>query len=341
MALSKRLAMALLFCAALLPLPARAQDKPVSLKFSYWVPAAHPLAKPFNEWARDIEAASGGSIKITLFPAEQLGKAFDHYDMTRDGIADLAYVNPGYQPGRFPVIAAAQLPFVFSEARNGSAALDEWYRAYAGKEMADTHFCFAFIHDPGAFHSRLKITVPGDIAGLKVRPAHSTMAEFVKSLGGTNVQGSAPEVRELLDRGVADAVTFPWGSVFLFGIDKVVKFHLDLPLYATVFTISMNAKVYEGMSEAQKKNIDAHCSTEWAEKIGGAWGDFEAAGREKMRGLPGHEMTKPDAAQTEAWKKAAAPLVASWAEGARKVGVDPDAAIAAFRAAMVKHGADK
>ena len=59
---------------------------------------------------------------------------------------------------------------------------------------------------------------------MKIRPAHATIAAFVTQLGGTNVQASAPESREALERGVADAITFPWGSVPLFGIDKVTKF---------------------------------------------------------------------------------------------------------------------
>ena len=74
--------------------------------------------------------------------------------------------------------------------------------------------------------------MPGDIKGMKIRPAHATMAACVTQLGGTNVQSSAPEVRDILDKGVADAVTFPWGSVPLFGIDKVTKYHMDAPLYA-------------------------------------------------------------------------------------------------------------
>lgn len=123
MAHSRRLAAALLVSAAVC-LPAKAEDPPVNLKFSYWLPATHPLSQPFTAWAKDIEAQSNGSIKITMFPAEQLGKAFDHYDMARDGIADITYVNPGYQPGRFPVIAIGQLPFTFSEARRGTIALD-------------------------------------------------------------------------------------------------------------------------------------------------------------------------------------------------------------------------
>ena len=97
------------------------------------MPAQHPLNPSLQAWADDIKKASGGTITATLFPSEQLGKAFDHYDMARDGIADFAYVNPGYQPGRFPIFAAASLPFQVANGKGGSAAVDAWYRAYAAQ----------------------------------------------------------------------------------------------------------------------------------------------------------------------------------------------------------------
>ena len=79
--------------------------------------------------------------------------------------------------------------------------------------MKDVHFCFAFVLDPLTFHSRTKkIVLPEDIRGMKIRPADATMGAFVTLLGGTNVQASAPEAREMLERGVADAITFPWQS---------------------------------------------------------------------------------------------------------------------------------
>ena len=57
---------------------------------------------------------------MKIFPAQQLGKAFDHYNMARDGIADVAHVNPGYEPGRFPVMGAMELPFLFANSKEGS-----------------------------------------------------------------------------------------------------------------------------------------------------------------------------------------------------------------------------
>ncbi|WP_204323034.1 hypothetical protein, partial [Streptococcus pneumoniae] len=86
--------------------------------------------------------------------------------------------------------------------------------------------------DPGSVHARRKIVIPEDLKGVKVRPAQSTIGQLVTLLGGTNVQASAPESRDMLERGVADAIFFPWGSIFLFGIDKVVRYHIDAPLYS-------------------------------------------------------------------------------------------------------------
>src|SRR3954470_24958038 len=148
--------------------PARAQDKTFELKLSHWVPPSHPLQKALEDWGASVEKASNGTIKSKVYPSQQLGKAFDHYDMARDGIADLTYVNPGYQPGRFPIIGAGELPFLMSDAKGGSMALDEWYRNYAPTEMKDVKLCLAFIHSPSAFHSRTKkIVVPDDVKGMK------------------------------------------------------------------------------------------------------------------------------------------------------------------------------
>ena len=318
---------------------ALAQEKTINLRISLWVPPAHPLVPATQAWAADMEKASGGTIKATIFPSEQLGKAFDHYDMARDGIADVTYVNPGYQPGRFPIIAAGQIPFTFGDGKKGTLALDEWYRKYAPTEMKDTKLCFAFIHDPGSLHGKKKIMLPSDLDGVKVRPAQSTIAEMVKLLGGTNVQASAPEARDAIERGVADEITFPWGSIFLFGIDKVVKYHMDVPLYTTVFTYNVNLNTYDSMSPAQKKVLDDHCTPEWASKVSDSWTDFEANGRVKMKALAGHEVYKLTDDQLALWKTAVQPLRASWAQAVNKAGGDAATIEADFQAAIMKYGA--
>jgi TRAP-type C4-dicarboxylate transport system substrate-binding protein len=316
---------------------ALAQDKQFDLRISHWVPPSHPLHKAMEEWGASIEQASNGSIKYKVYPSQQLGKAFDHYDMARDGIADVTYVSPGYQPGRFPIIDAGNLPFMLTNAKEGTGAVDEWYRKYAEKEMKDVKVCFTFLHDPGTFHSKTKkIVVPGDLKGMKIRPAHATVATWMTQLGATNVNSSAPEVRDIIEKGVAEAVTFPWGSIPLFGIDKVTKYHMDAPLYATTFVWLFNKAKYEQMSASQKKVIDDHCTNAWAVKAASPWADFEHAGVAKLKADPAHEVYTISDAQLAEWKKAAEPVVAAWADGVKKAGGDPDAILKDLKATLAK-----
>jgi TRAP-type C4-dicarboxylate transport system substrate-binding protein len=319
--------------------PARAEEN-IELKFSSWVPPAHALHTAIKRWGDSMTAASKGSLKVTLYPAEQLGKANDHLDMARDGIAEVTYISLGYQAGRLPVAEAANLPFLVSNADGGSKALDEWYRPYAASEMKEVKYCLGFFHDPGTFHSKKELRTPDAIKGLKVRSAHSTMANFITALGGVNVRVSAPEARSALESGVADVITFPWQSILLFGIDKVVTHSADVNFYASGFAWVMNKGVYERMSDAQKKIVDDHCSTEWAGTVGKIWGDYEAAGRANLKAKAGHTVYALKPEEIEAWRKAAEPVRQQWTDNVKKSNLaDPAKTLAELEATIAKHGA--
>ena len=320
-------AAATLFCA----FGASAQDKAVELKFAHWLPPTHSLSKTgFEPWAKSVEAASKGSIKVALFPAQQLGKAADHYDMARDGIADMTWANPGYQAGRFPVFAAGELPFLIGKPGPGSAALDSWYRKYAAQEMKDVKFCFAHLH-VGTMHAKKPITEPAQLKGMKIRSSNGTNATFMSALGATNVQVSAPEARDALDKGVADAIAFPWDSIISFGIDKAVKYHSDMRLYTSNFAWVMNKGWYDKLSASQKKVLDDHCSNEWAAKVGAAWGDFEDSGQAKLEKTAGHTIVKLTPAQVDQWRKAAEPVYTQWMQAVDKSGVKGQQALDELR----------
>jgi TRAP-type C4-dicarboxylate transport system substrate-binding protein len=321
-------------------LPAAAQEKSFDLKFSSWVPPAHAMHVTVKEWGESLAKATNGSIKVTLYPSQQLGKADDHYNMARDGIADFTYIALGYQAGRLPMGEAGNLPFLMTNADGGSRALDEWYRKYHAKEMSDVKMCFAFVHDPGALHAKKKVSLPTDIKGMKIRSAHGTMAAYVTSMGGTNVRVSAPESRQALESGAADAITFPWKSIVLFGIDKVVSYHMDVPFYVASFAWLMNKDKYAQMSASQKRAIDQHCTNQWAGKLGKNWGDYEAAGRAEIKNMPGHTVYTLTPQEIAQWRKAAEPVYKQWADGARKVGYNPDQALGELRATLKKYSAE-
>jgi TRAP-type C4-dicarboxylate transport system substrate-binding protein len=318
--------------------PAAAQDKPVELRFSHWVPPTHPMHVAAVEWAASINKASNGTITVKIFPSQQLGKAFDHYNMARDGIVDISHVNPGYEPGRFPIVAAVELPFIFNNSKQGSAAMDEWYRRYADKEMKDVRFCLMFAHDPATFHfTKKKVVLPTDMNGVKFRPPNATIASWLRSLGASNVQASAPEIRDVLEKGVAEGAGSPWGSMGLFGFDKVTKYHIDAPIYVSQQVWVLNKASYDKLSPAQKKVMDDHCSSAAALKIATPWADMESSGREKVKALPGQDLYPLTPEQLAAWRKSAEPIVADWEAAVKKTGQDPKAVLDDLKKTVGKH----
>ncbi len=310
----------------------------VTLRFAHWLPEQHPLAKhSFPDWAKSITEASSGTIKFEFYPAQQLGAAKDHYDMARDGVADVTWVNPGYQPGRFPVLGAVEFPFVLTDGDKGSSAVHEWYAPYAKREMKDVKMCITHVNTPGTLHSKTKISAPEDMKGLNIRASNASVATYITKMGGANVQVAAPEAKDALEKGSADAIFYPNGSFWLYNLDHVAKYHVDLPLYTNAATVVINQAAYDGMSAEQQAVIDAHCTAEWAERFAKPWNAFEMAGLDRLRSDSNQIMVKPSEAETQAWVKNTESLREAWAERVNKLGYDADKVWGELVVSLKKH----
>lgn len=322
---------------------AHAQE--VTLALSHWVPPVHMLhTNGMTQWAESIAAASNGRIAVEIFPAQQLGSAPDHYDMARDGVVDIGFVNPGYQAGRFPIIAAAELPFMMSNATTASRALHEWYLQYAEQEMPDVHVCMVHLHDPGTFHGTSgPMGSPADYAGDNVRPPQGTIARLIGMMGGSPVQVPVPEMRAILSSGGADVTSGPWNSLILFNVADIVTHHLDMPLYSVAFVYAINLTTYNGLSAENRAVIDAHCTPEWSQQIATPWAEQESGSRATIAAMPGHVMYVPTEAEMAEWRALSDTMRAEWAVNAAAAGVaDPQAALADLvaRLAAVGGGAE-
>jgi TRAP-type C4-dicarboxylate transport system substrate-binding protein len=305
---------------------ADAADKKVKIKLSYWVPPVHKLTPGYKDWAASVQKESGGTIEVSLFPSSQLGSGRDHFDMVKRGIANFGLINPGYTPGRFPILGASDLPFTIKDSLPAAKALTIWYRKYAAKEMPDHHVCHVFTHDKATIHTTKKlIRVPADVKGLNIRSANQTMSRFVTALGGHPVQVPIMEAKDTLAKGITDGITVTMGGLAgSFKFKDVTKFTLDVPLYVSTFTHGISKRTYDGLSGAQRRVIDNHCTPEWAAKTYKYWYEADQKDQVTARALPGHTWTKPNASQLALWKKAAAPVVAAWRESVTKAGENPD-----------------
>ena len=331
----KLFSLALAATASVVTGSALAQDK--TLKLSFYPPTVHPMVGALEAWGKSLTEATGGSVKVEIYTSEQLGKAVDQYDMARDGISDMSMAPPGLTPGRFPIITLTEIPFTFEEVGKGSGNFHRWYQKYADKEMGDVKLCMVILHDPGILHMTGKQPkVPADMAGTKIRPANGTMANYLSGMGASTVQAAMGEIRELVERGVVDGITFPWNSVFITKAESKLTYHLDVGMYTEQNAFVMNQSFYDGLSVDQKKAVDAHCTPEWSAKLATPWAEFERAGREKFANLEGHTLYKPTDEELALWKKAAEPQAARIFEGMKRLGLDGQTLLDELKAEMAK-----
>ncbi len=311
------------------------------LRFAHWLPPQHPLHQGVEQFAEDLKEASNGELTVAIFPAGQLGAPNDHFDMAKSGSVDFSWITIGYSPGQFPVAELVDIPFmVQGDAHKATRAFNEWYMPYTEKEMPDIKVCFVHLGPAGTINTKQAVAVPGDIAALRVRPAGAAVSAYISNIGGSPVPVPATEARQAIERGVADAITFPLNSLVLFGIDEVVQYHLDNQMYFAAAAVLMNKATYDGLSDSEKAAVDQVCSTDEAEKFAAPWQSWEMEGKATLQAKGGHTFHQLTTEELALWQDAAKPQVEAWREAVKAKGYEPVKLENGLMAALKAEGAN-
>lgn len=313
----------------------------VTLRMSTWLPPKHHLvADTLPTWIKEIEKASGGSLKIKIDPAP-IAKPPAQYDVVRDGAADMSYHVMAYTPGPFEILRGVELPFVSPNAEIGSQATYDWYDRNIGfdKEFKEVKVITLMVHGPGAVHTKKQIKSLADLAGVKLRVGGGGV-RMSEALGATPVAMPAPQAYQAIQKGVADGALFPFEAVRGFRLGELLNYHLKIPggLYTTPFAIMMNRKKYDGLSDAHKKVLADVGGIKGAKILGAGWDRADAAGEkfglEKdgvISELPAEELAK--------WAKKIEFMNEKWIETANKAGLDGKALLDDLNATVKKYSA--
>ena len=262
-----------------------AQDKPIELKFSSWVSTVHGHhTGVMVPWAKMIEEQSGGRLKVTIYPGGTLGKPADHFDLVKNGIADMGFAAPGYTPGRFPLISVTELPLLFKTSKGGSQAVWSLFDKYFKAEFAGVKVLWIWVIPPGHVHTAKKsVRVLEDLAGLKLRVGTPVLATMVKALGSTPVNIAAPETYNALERGVVDGTVFPWEAISSFNLAEVLRYHAVVDLFVAPLVTFMNQKKYDSLPPDLRKVLDDLSGAWGAEFTGTIWDQNENLGIEAAK----------------------------------------------------------
>ena len=299
----------------------------VTLKLHHFLPATSGPHKGWLvPWAERMEKASGGKLKIEVFPSMQLGgKAPQLYEQVKDGIVDVAWAVAGSTPGRFPRLEVFELPWVSGRtSEQTSAAMWEFYERYSKDEVKDVKVLALVTAGRGIIMTKEKaVKLPGDASGLKLRVPSRVVNDIFQTVGASPQGIPPPAVPEALSKGVIDGALFPFDAAPALKMDELTNRASDFggtsAIYSAVMFMLMNQAKYDSLPADLKAVIDAEAGAVLSRDSGKRFDGFNQVGRDAMlkRNTPIHVI---EGAELEAWTKATGPIVGQWMAERDKAG---------------------
>ena len=117
---------------SIVPAPTLADEKIYTLKFHYEQPTTAPLpVYGFEPWAKAVEKATQGKVKIQVFPGNTLFTTkTDAVEAVKAGIADIAFMYAWAFSPQFDLIDAGSIPFLAPNAEVASRAIWALYEKF-------------------------------------------------------------------------------------------------------------------------------------------------------------------------------------------------------------------
>ncbi|MDO0825019.1 TRAP transporter substrate-binding protein [Desulfosporosinus nitroreducens] len=255
------LALNLLFvsgCGQTASAPAETKSQTVELKLAHFFPATHPAEKELVQpWAKAIDTATEGRVKITSYPGQTLLQADAVYDGVVNGIADLGLSCFSYTRGSFPVSEVFELPGIkYANSKAASKVAWEGIKELNPKEVQDTKLMMVFTTGPGDLYTKEPVRALKDLKGLEIR-ATGLSAKSLAALGAMPVAMAQSEAYEALSKGVVKGNLGPVEVLQGWKQAEVTKYVTFSPfLYNNLFYVTMNLDKWNSLDPKDQKAIE-------------------------------------------------------------------------------------
>lgn len=237
-----------------------AAQSPTLLRMNMVVSNQDALYPLWQEFAKELETASKGTLKVEVYPTETLGKTVDMIQAISKGAPILQDSDPSHLSNYVPDYAVFMHPYLFKKPEDIAKA---WNSEVGRKMEAELNQKGLRIVTAVYFGSRhlisdKEVKTRADTKGMKIRNAPTKMwNEVSKTLGGNPTNTAWSEVYNALSQGVADGAEAPLSLLYSAKLYEAKKnISLTGHLVATT-TIVMSQKVYEGLPQDAKNALDS------------------------------------------------------------------------------------
>jgi TRAP-type C4-dicarboxylate transport system substrate-binding protein len=313
--------------------PALAQPRELSLATNF--PPTHTMQqRVFEPLAQRIAAATGGAVRIRIYPAGELGAGAERtFQRVVDGVADMGFSLPGYTGNLFPRTMLIELPgAVPGDATNVDRiwnAMELLAPDYRRVELLGLWTNMP----PVILSARRPVRTAEDLRGMTIRAPSPQQAAVLRAWGANPVTMPATEIYTAMQTGVIDAAMIGPDGLRTFRLNEVTRFLTrDVPGgVATLFLVG-NRDAFRAIPAEHRALVMAEFGRPLSRRGLQAYldADAEAFALAERSNIEIIRLPEPDQARL---REAAEPVISQSIATLRGQGIDGAAILAALRRA--------
>jgi len=305
---------------------------PAALAQAKWnLPTAYPSDNPHTEnlvlFAKDVEAATGGKLSVTVHANAALFKAPEIKRAVQTGQAQMGEVLMSLHENEDPVFGIDVVPFL-------ATSFDQSKKLYAASKAAiekkldsqGVKLLFMVPWAPQGVYVKKDLNTVDDMKGLKWRSYNVGTARLGEMLGMQAVTIQAAELPQALATGVVNSFMSSGGTGYDSKVWESLTHFYDVQAWIPKDATFVNKAAFNGLDKAtQDAILKAAAAAEergwkmWQEKAGWYLDQLKAKGM---------KVQAPSTELAAGFKKAGDTLTADWL---KKAGADGQAIVDAYK----------
>jgi tripartite ATP-independent transporter DctP family solute receptor len=206
--------------------------------------------------AERLDALSGGSMRIEIYPSGQLGSEREAIELLQIGSIAMAKVSASPLEAFVPTMGIFNLPYLFRNHEHHLDVLD----SAIGREIllapVEARIRGLGFYDAGSrsfYTTGRQVETPADLQGLKIRVQESqTAMQMVSAMGGSPTPIAWGELYTALQQGVVDGAENNAPSFFTSGHYEVARFFTLDEHTAVPDLLLISTQVWDSLNDRQR-----------------------------------------------------------------------------------------
>lgn len=249
-----------------------------TIKLAHGLDETHPVHRAMVFMGQELEKKSEGTLKIDVYPNQQLGSERQCLELLQIGSLGMTKVSAAVMENFSPNMKVFGLPYLFKNRAQTFRVLD----GPIGKELLDGGEKYWLkglgYYDAGSrsfYTVKSPIEKPDDLKGLKIRVMESVTAmNMIKSMGGAPTPISSGELYTALQQGVVDGAENNPPTFYLTREYEVCKY-FSLDEHTTIpDVLIMSTHLWNSLNEEEQGWVQeaADASVQYQRKL---WANAE------------------------------------------------------------------